>query len=134
MGWRRLPQSVYKFHAVLHVPLSLIVFRCIDSSPYYQGGTRYRQEFAVPIYQYGWKNSVWLVHLPLEKDIISTFKSSIDNIRAYDSTYSFSRIFHVTRSQQIRVQGELTGKKKGTSSTWCGMKRRSSMLCGFNLY
>ena len=32
------------------------------------------------------------------------------------STYSFSRIFHVTRSQQIRVQGELTGKKKGTSS------------------
>ena len=47
-------------------------------------GTRYRQEFAVPIYQYGWENSVWLVHLPLEKDIISTFKWSIDNIRADD--------------------------------------------------
>ena len=31
------------------------------------------------------------------------------------STYSFSRIFHVIRSQKIRVQGELTGKKAGTS-------------------
>ena len=59
------------------------MFRCTDSSPCYQGrdtgkSLQCRSTNMGERIQCGW------FHLPLEKDIISTFKWSIDNIRADD--------------------------------------------------
>ena len=115
LGWRRLPHSVYKFHAVLHVPLSLIVFRCTDSSPCYQGrdtgkSLQCRSTNMGERIQCGWFTYLWKkISYLLSSGVLIILELMI-------STYSFSRIFHITRSQQIWVQGELTGKKKGTSS------------------
>ena len=115
MGWRRLPRSVYKFHAVLHVPLSLIVFRCTESSPCYQGrdtgkSLQCRSTNMGERIQCGWFTYLWKkISYLLSSGVLIILELMI-------STYSFSRIFHVTRSQQIPVPGELTGKKKGTSS------------------
>ena len=91
------------------------MFRCTDSSPCYQGrdtgkSLQCRSTNMGERIQCGWFTYLWKkISYLLSSGVLIILELMI-------STYSFSRIFHVTRSQQIRVQGELTGKIKGTSS------------------
>ena len=87
------------------------MFRCTDSSPCYQGrdtgkSLQCRSTNMGERIQCGWFTYLWKkISYLLSSGVLIILELMI-------STYSFSRIFHVTRSQQIRVQGELTGKKK----------------------
>ena len=91
------------------------MFRCTESSPCYQGrdtgkSLQCRSTNMGERIQCGWFTYLWKkISYLLSSGVLIILELMI-------STYSFSRIFHVTRSQQIPVLGELTGKKKGTSS------------------